>query len=285
MKQIILIGDPVSHSRSPAMQNAAIAHLGLDLHFEAVHTPAADLAGRVAALRETAFLGANVTLPHKQAVMPLLDDIEPEAARIGAVNTIYKRDGRLIGANTDAPALIEDLRAAGYSPDERPAVILGASGAARAAAFALADAGAGSIVVANRSLARAEELLADLLTAITGDDGLMETGAPAPALIAVALDDPDLAEYVGAAGLLINATSLGWHAEETPLANPPVGSGCLVYDMVYRPTRLLHEAAARGAQTCAGGGMLVRQGALAFKRWTGLDAPLDVMRSAFNAAG
>ena len=113
MHRIILIGDPVAHSRSPTMQNAALAHMGLAAHYSAVQTSLAELPARVAALHGPEYLGANVTLPHKAAVLALLDELEPEAARIGAVNTIYKRAGRLIGANTDAPALIDDLQAAG----------------------------------------------------------------------------------------------------------------------------------------------------------------------------
>ncbi len=284
MKQIILIGDPVAHSRSPLMQNAALAHLGFAARYALAHTPAAELAARVASLRDPAYLGANVTLPHKQAVMALLDRVEAEAAQIGAVNTIYKGpDGELVGANTDAPALLADLADAGYAPQGRTAVILGASGAARAAAFALAHAGAGAIVVANRTPERAEELLADLLVAITDDQGLTATGEPPPALVALGLDDPELAEALAACELLVNATAAGWREGETPLPDPPVGPQALVYDMVYKPTRLMAEAAARGAATRHGLGMLVRQGALALTRWTGREAPLAVMEEALRA--
>ncbi len=272
---IILIGDPVAHSRSPAMQNAAFAHLGLDLRYAAVHTPLADLSARVAALRAPDYLGANVTLPHKQAVIPLLDALEPEAARIGAVNTIYKdARGALVGANTDAPGLIADLRDGGIDLAGRSALLLGASGAARAAAFALAGGGLARLTIANRSLARAVDLAADLRTHPTTSQ---------PTIQAIALDDPDLPAIIAAADLLINATSLGWQADETPLPNPPVAPHALVYDMVYRETRLLREAAARGARTRNGAGMLVRQGALALTRWTGHAAPIEIMWAAFRA--
>ncbi|NTV64296.1 MAG: shikimate dehydrogenase [Oscillochloris sp.] len=273
--QLILIGDPVAHSRSPAMQNAALADLGLaQIAYAAAHTPLADLPARVAALRGPVYLGANVTLPHKQAVLPLLDDLEPEAARIGAVNTIYKgAQGRLIGANTDAPGLLGDLAEVGLQLAGRSAILLGASGAARAAAFALAGAGLARLTIANRSLDRAEQLAAAL------------TATPGSAIQAIALADPALAAQITSADLLINATSLGWHADETPLPDPPVGPHTFVYDMVYRQTRLLREAAARGAATRDGAGMLVHQGALAFTRWTGRPAPLAVMWAAFRAAG
>jgi shikimate dehydrogenase len=277
MQKIILIGDPVAHSRSPAMQNAALAALAVDAHYEAVQTSLGELSARVAALRSSAYLGANVTLPHKTAVVPLLDELEPGAARIGAVNTIYKRDGRLIGANTDAPALIADLLAAGCDPAGRLVIVLGASGAARAAAFALAGAGVSQLVIANRTPERAEELLADLLVGIINEDGLTSEGLLPPTLVAIGLDDPELPAYLADCALLINATALGWHGDETPLPDPLVGEGCLVYDMVYRTTRLLREAAARGARISDGHGMLARQGALALERWLQCPAPLDVM--------
>jgi shikimate dehydrogenase len=294
-----LIGDPVDHSRSPAMHNAAFAHLGLDARYELWSTPAAALAERITSLRDSAVLGANVTLPHKTAVIPFLDALEDEALQIGAVNTIYKHtqqsahhashrqtsfpdlpENALIGANTDAPALLEDLReAGGFEPEGQPVVLLGASGAARAAAYALVNAGVAQLVVANRTLERAEELLADVLIATTDELGFHIRGGPPARLIALALDDPDLKSYIAESRLLINATSLGWHAGETPLSDPPLGPGMLVYDMVYQPTWLLHEATARGARTLDGLGMLVRQGALAFSRWTGCVAPIDVMRA------
>ncbi len=286
---LVLIGDPVAHSRSPALHNAAFAQLGLDLRYEVWPTPAVDLAARIAELRTAPLLGANITLPHKTAVIPLLDALEDEAARIGAVNTIYKRaDGALVGANTDAPALLEDLQVAGhFDPAGKAAVLLGASGAARAAAYALLTAGIAQLVVVNRTLERAEELLADVLEGDWGNWGLGDGAAPLqelPRLVALETGDPDLADYLATSMLLINATSLGWHADETPLPDPPVGPGVLVYDMVYRPTRLLREAAVRGAQTLDGSGMLLRQAALAFTRWTGQAAPLEVMQRAFHAA-
>ncbi len=265
--EIILIGDPVAHSRSPAMHNAALAALGVVARYRAVQTPAAELPERIAMLRQPQFLGANVTLPHKQAVMPLLDEIDPVAAQIGAVNTIVRQpDGRLLGTNTDAPGLLADLRATGWSPAGQAVVILGASGAARAAAFALADAGVDSITIVNRSLMRAVDLAASVAA-----------NRPALRARALALTDPAVNEAVIACGLLINATALGWNADETPLPDPPVGSQCLVYDMVYRETALLRAAAARGARARDGRGMLVEQGALAFERWTGLPAPRAVM--------
>ena len=276
-KIVALLGDPVAHSRSPAMQNAAFAALGIDARYELWHTPAAALAERIAALRGEGVLGANVTLPHKAAVIPLLDALEPEAARIGAVNTIYKRpDGALVGANTDAPALIAALRdEAGYAARGQPALVLGASGAARAAAFALLDAGVSQLTLVNRTLANAELLLADVL----------EHYDDAPPLLALAPDDLALPNALADAALIINATSLGWHGDATPLDAALIPPGALVYDMVYRPTRLLHDAQARGARALGGLGMLARQGALAFERWTDKAAPLEVMEAALRDEG
>ncbi len=277
IQRIGLIGDPVAHSRSPAMQNAALMHLGIPARYELWPTPADALPARITMLRASEYLGANVTLPHKTAVLPLLDDLEPATARIGAVNTIYKRaDGALVGTNTDAPALLTSLREDGqFEPGGQRVVLLGASGAARAAAYALVTAHVERLVVVNRTLERAEKLLADMMLAQLD---------PLPHLIALALDDPDVPAYIADSTLLINATAVGWQAEEMPLSTLVVAPGMLVYDMVYRPTRLLREAAVQGARTLDGLGMLLHQGALAFTYWTGQPAPLTVMRSALLSA-
>ncbi|MCU0493693.1 MAG: shikimate dehydrogenase [Chloroflexaceae bacterium] len=276
-----IIGDPVEHSRSPAMHNAGFAHLGLAMRYEHWPTPAASLAERIASLRRPEMLGGNVTLPHKAAVIPLLDEIEDEARRIGAVNTIFKRaDGALVGTNTDAPGFLADLRANGVDPAGCHVVVLGASGAARAAAYALVQGGASQLVIANRTLARAEELLADVLE---GDWGGWGWDGEPPRFAALSLADESLLAEVAACDLLVNTTSLGWHGDETPLPNPPVRQQTLVYDMVYRPTRLLRDSAARGARTLDGMGMLLHQGLLAFTRWTGQPAPAEVMLAALKA--
>jgi shikimate dehydrogenase len=283
-----IIGDPVAHSRSPQIHNAAFQHIGMAARYEHWPTPAAELPARIAGLRRPEMLGANVTLPHKQAVIPLLDELEAEATRIGAVNTIYRRaDGALVGANTDAPGLAESLREdADFDAKGRRALLLGASGAARAAVYALLGAGVAELVVANRTLARAEDLLADVF----GDDDDQPaplrppgiTDDDLPSLLALSLDDPELAALLPQVDLLINATSLGWHGDETPLPDLPLRPEALVYDMVYRPSRLLRDAAAHGARSCDGMGMLLRQGVLSFYRWTGRRVPLEVMRAALG---
>jgi shikimate dehydrogenase len=269
-----LIGDPVTHSRSPMLHNAAFAKLGINAQYQLWPTTAAELAARIESLRAPHILGANVTLPHKIAVLSLLDRLDPAVELIGAANTIIREpDGSLTGANTDAPAFLQSLREeAGYDPAGQTVVILGASGAARAAAMALAGAGVGRLIVANRTLDRAEALLGDLLAVADAD----------PLLYALAPDDADLAELLAEASLIVNATSIGWHGDQSPLPAELIPPAALVFDMVYRPTQLLRDAAARGARTLDGAGMLARQAALAFERWTGQDAPLDVMRAALQ---
>jgi len=269
-----VIGDPVAHSRSPAIHNAAFAHLGLPARYELWPTPGADLAARVASLRAEHILGANVTLPHKVAVLELLDRLDPEVSAIGAANTIIREaDGTLTGANTDAPAFLDSLRQdGGYEPSGQTAVILGASGAARASAVALVSAGIARLFVVNRTLEKAETLLGDVLAAANAD----------PLLLALTPDDAGLPDALASAGLLVNATSLGWHGDEMPLPAELLPPSALVFDLVYRPTPLLQAAAERGARTLDGSGMLVRQAALAFERWTGQSAPLDVMLAAMK---
>lgn len=271
-----VIGDPVDHSFSPFLHNAAFAHLGIDAHYERWRTSSAELPARIASLRAPHILGANVTLPHKIAVVPLLDHLDLQAEQIGAVNTIVPLpDGQLKGYNTDAPATIATLHEdAGFDPSGKRVVLLGASGAARAAAFALIAVRVTALTVVNRTLERAEELLADVLAASDDD----------PYLRALTPDDPDIAEAVGAADVIINATSLGWRPDETPLPGHLIPPNALVFDMVYRSTRLLREATQAGAATLDGRGMLVRQAALSFERWTGISAPLDVMFAAFDRA-
>lgn len=267
-----LIGNPVAHSRSPRIHNAAFEHLGIDARYQLWHTTAEELPGRVAALRQPGVLGANVTLPHKMAVVPLLDRLDRQAELVGAVNTIVREaDGTLTGANTDVEAFGAALREdAGFDLHGQRVVLLGASGAARAAVAAMLDARVDSLVVVNRTPERAEALLGDALEAAAYD----------PRLLALAPDDPELAEELSGAALIVNATSLGWHTGETPLDKALIPPGALVYDMVYRPTRLLSEAAERGARPFDGLTMLVRQAALAFERWTGKQPPLDVMMAA-----
>jgi shikimate dehydrogenase len=270
-----LIGDPIGRSLSPAMHNAAFAHHGLAERYELWPTTAAELSDRVLALRAASVRGANVTIPHKSAVLPLLDAIDPIAEAVGAVNTIVRRgDGQLWGSNTDVAGFLRALALTGFTPRESAVVVLGAGGAARAVCYGLLASGIGSLTVINRTPDRAEALLADLLATTAGD----------PHLLALGADEPLVAQAIADADLLVNATSAGSDGTSLPLAPEHVPAHALVVDLIYRPTPLLRLAAERGAQTQDGLEMLVQQGALAFEAWTGLDAPLEIMRTAARRA-
>ena len=266
-----VIGDPVAHSLSPALHQPALDQLGLPVTYERWHTPAAAVPSRIESLRQPNMLGASVTVPHKIVVMGLVDDISPTARRAGAVNTIVNRGGVLFGDNTDihgfSVSVSETL--AGRVPPL--AIVLGAGGAARAVVLALEAAGIHEIVVANRDLARASRLARDL--------------APAP--VRPARLDDELLLLLPRSGLLINATSLGWHAGETPIALHHLSrlpAGAVVADLTYRDTDLLLAARERGCRTVDGLLMLVHQGARAFELWTGYPAPVQTMVAAARAA-
>jgi shikimate dehydrogenase len=222
--------------------------------------------------------GANVTVPHKEAALAYLDDASEEARAIGAVNTLHVEGERLTGYNTDGVGLLDALRLdAGMQVEGARAVVIGAGGASRAAAFALAGAGAASVVVANRNWDRAAALAADVRRAF-----------PKRAVDAVPLDGAAVG-WLREATLLVQATTVGSGAErgQTPVAPEALHRGLLVMDMVYEPreTVLLREARARGCRTLEGRSMLVYQGARAFELWTGRPAPTDVMRRAVGLSG
>ncbi|MSQ61591.1 MAG: shikimate dehydrogenase [Dehalococcoidia bacterium] len=272
-----IIGKPVGHSISPAFQNAAFRALGIDARYETWETEPEGLAAMVATLREADVLGANVTVPYKEAVLPLLDRLSEDAALVGAVNTIVRAgDGALVGHNTDIAgfqrALAEELAAA---PVGRVAVI-GAGGAARAVVLALARLGAWEIAVANRTIERAITLCDDL--AETAGVPLM----PLPLTGAV--------RAVRAARIIVNTTSVGMAGGEgdgrSPIPAMTFHAGQLVCDVVANPleTPLMRDAAAAGARTLGGRRMLVYQGGAAFTLWTGQEAPLDVMLEAARGA-
>lgn len=280
-----LIGHPVAHSRSPAMQQAAFDAVGIAVRYELWDTPAADLAARVAALRQPHVLGANVTIPHKLAVLPLLDEQVPEARRIaGAVNTIVRAETgagvRLIGHNTDVAGLTATLRDAGIQLAGRRVVLLGAGGAAQTMAGLAAHAGAAALVVAARRVAAAERLIAD----ITARQARRPPGAHALDLA----DTAALREALRRCDLLLNATSAGMgDPAAAPVPLDLVGElprEAFVLDIVYTPpeTALLRAARAAGLAAANGLPMLLYQGAAAFELWTGRPAPLAVMRAALD---
>ena len=273
-----IFGYPIAHSISPSMHQAALDHAGIDATYDAWETPSDALALGVAKLRGDDYLGANVTVPHKQAVMEHLDEIDGLAAKIGAVNTIAKDGVRLLGSNTDAAGFIASLRdEAGLSPSGLDTVLIGAGGAARAAAYALAMEGAASLTIANRTLERARSLA----------DEVGQLGLEARA---VALDDADLRDRCLGAQLIVNSTSMGMlHGPAeglSPIPSEAIRPGAAVYDMVYNPaeTPLLEIARCGGAKVAGGLLMLVYQGAASFRQWTGRRASTTVMLEAAQRA-
>lgn len=259
-----LFADPAAHSLSPQMHRAAFAHAGIDGEYTARRVGAAGLPEAVAGLRQPGVLGANLSLPHKESVPALLDDLTPAARAIGAVNTVIHSGGRLRGDNTDAPGLLAALADAD-APTGGLSVVLGAGGAARAAVYALRQAGH-DVLVVNRTHARAQALAAEL-----GGRAAWPETAPWSAVT-----------------LLVNASSAGLDAPgDSPLPTfPRLDRRALVYDMVYRPaeTRLLRDARAAGLRAENGLGMLAHQARLAFTAWTGADVPVTVFLEALKAA-
>lgn len=276
-KVLGVFGYPVEHSLSPAMHNAAIAALGLHFVYIPFSVLPDNIGPAIRSLITLGIVGVNLTIPHKERVLPYLDEIAPEAQAIGAVNTVHNDGGRLVGHNTDGEGFARPLEARGFVLRGRRAVVLGAGGAARSVVFRLAREGA-QVVLANRTLERAARLAEDV-HAVVGR----------AAVEWLALDDTaGLKESLAGAELLVNTTSVGMspQAEAMPPIPPDaLHPGLLVYELIYNPveTRLLAAARAAGAQTLNGVQMLVYQGAAAFQIWTGLQPPVDVMEQAVRS--
>lgn len=266
-----LIGDPVEHSMSPVMHNAAFRELGLDFLYLPFRVKKEEVGKAIDGMRALNFRGLNVTIPHKVAVIPLLNELDPLAEKIGAVNTIINNDGKLTGYNTDAGGFIRALLAKGIEPDGKSVAVIGAGGAARAITFILADKKA-RLVIFNRI----EELewAKDLAGRITQTFGQK--------VEALELNRENLARVLNKADILVNATSVGMspNTGDSPVEADLLRPGLAVYDIVYNPTktRLLREAEAVNAKTIGGLDMLVWQGALAFEMWTGQKAPVELMK-------
>jgi shikimate dehydrogenase len=278
VKQVGLIGYPVAHSRSPQMHNAAFRELDFDAEYALWETPPGTLARRVASLRAPDMLGANVTIPYKEDVVPLLDECNTLAARIGAVNTIVNRDGKLVGYNTDAPGLVRALAECPGSPfdaRDKAIVILGTGGAARAAVVAMIDAGARSVTILGRDQARIDALLHH------AGSSAMNTSVHGSLFHSAGAN-----ESLRMADLVINSTSVGLKRNNDPLLIDVslLRAGALVMDMVFNAglTPLLQEARTHGCFVMDGLAMLLYQGTLAFELWTGKDAPVEVMRKALG---
>ena len=266
-----VIGDPIEHTVSPAMHNAAFEKMGLDYWYVPFRVKKEDLGRAIEGMRALNIRGLNVTIPHKVAVIPFLDRLDPLTEKIGAVNTIVNDKGNLMGYNTDATGFLQALLERGIEPKGKNVVILGAGGASRGISFILAERG-GHLVIFNRLLELdwAEEL-AGRLSETFGEE-----------VEALELVEENLARALDKTDILVNATSVGMspNIDETPVPSTLLKPGLIVFDVVYNPikTRLLREAEQIGAQTISGLEMLVWQGASAFEKWTGVKAPVKLMR-------
>ena len=275
MKRLAVLGSPVAHSRSPAMQTAALEALGLaaEWSYEAIEMPPADFAELTLALPAEGFVGANVTIPHKEAALAIAGDASAAANEIGAANTLTFEGDSVRADNTDAPGLLAALPG---SPTGKRALVLGAGGSARAVAWALAGQGA-SVDVWNRTAERAEALVGSL-SGFVADRGKL-----------AAIDAR--AALAGGHALIVNCTAVGMPGggedpfAELPLERGSLGSETTVVDLVYAggETSLLAAAKSAGAVTVDGLEVLVRQGAESLRIWTGMEPPLEVMRIAARA--
>ena len=252
-------------------------HLGIDATYEKWEVTPEGVGDFVNGLRVPGSLGINITVPHKQAVIPFLDEVDEWATTAGAVNTIVTHDGRLSGHNTDGPGFLQALLVeTGYDPKGTRALILGAGGAARGIVLALVRGGVDSLVIANRTLVRAETL-----AQLSSDNGVSSE--------AVSLGTDAVTEAATSANLIVNCTTMGMtrgpDEHGSPLLAAQIPAAAIVNDVVYTPllTPILKEAAAAGATALGGLHMLVYQGVLSFQMWTGQDAPVDVMLDAATA--
>jgi shikimate dehydrogenase len=272
-----IFGHPIGHSRSPAIHNRAFAALGIDAVYVPFAVAPAQLTAAVAGIRALGLCGLNITLPHKSAIMDLLDHVEPDARAIGAVNTVFRDGEKLCGTNTDAPGLARALIESDVSLRGARVTVLGAGGAARACVVGLARAGVTHLTLAARRVAEAEHVCAQL------------TQVAAPANLAVCAWEPNaLRAAFATTNVLVQATSAtldGGPAADALAASLPLSAlpdDAVIVDLVYRPleTSVLRRGRENGTRTVDGLGMLLHQAALAFELWTGRSAPLEVMRGA-----
>ncbi len=268
-----VIGDPVEHSRSPQMHNAAFAKAGLDYVYVPFHVRPDDLADAIAGFKAINVVGINVTLPHKQAVIPFLTSISREAELIGAVNTLSFNEGGIHGDNTDAPGVLRALEESGNMsvPVDEGVIVLGAGGAARAVVVALALAGVASITIANRTVGKAISLAEEMgqKTDVT--------------MHGIGLTDTRLPDAVHQSALLVNTATTSMDVNHPLLISADwLQPNTIVYDIVYTPpvTPLMQAAAEQGCQILGGIGMLVHQGAIAFEKWTSVTPCTETMHQA-----
>lgn len=266
-----IIGHPVEHSLSPLMQNAVIEALGIDYVYVPFAVEPESLPAALRGLRALGIRGFNVTIPHKSAIIPLLDKISPEAELCGAVNTVCRENGLLIGYNTDGTGLLKSLREdLGFEPSGSAVLLLGAGGAARGALASLCGAGVSRIVIANRTRERGELLMESFRDRF-----------PGVALQLSTLDKEQLEGHLQTCDLMVNTTSVGMNRTSFEgLDLSAIASHAMVYDMVYSPpeTPLLAAAKNNGIACANGLGMLAAQGEAAFTIWTGMQPPFGLMK-------
>ena len=275
-KIVGVIGAPVEHSRSPQMHNAAFKELRLNYVYVAFHVKKEDVQEAISGFKAINVAGINVTIPHKQSVIPLIDSLSKEAEIIGAVNTLVFSEGKIEGHNTDARGFIQAMKEEGADvPKGESVVILGAGGATRAVAVSLALEGVKKITIANRTEEKAVKLAGDISE---------KTGV---AMEGIGLSDAKLPQAIKEGVLLVNTASSSMDVAYPLLIDPNwLHEDLVVYDIIYTPpvTRLMKAAEARGLKTIGGMGMLVHQGAIAFQLWTKQFPPVDTMRRALMEA-
>jgi shikimate dehydrogenase len=279
-----VVGNPVAHSLSPAMQNAALEASGVDVRYGLFEIAPNELEEALELFSEHNFVGVNLTAPHKLAALPLVNELEDRARQVGAINTIVFRDRTSFGANTDAPGFVHAIRDA-FSVDLRDlrVMILGAGGGAgRALSWQCAWEQCERLVLVNRSFDRAQELMQQLAGYFSGP----RVFGPAARLEAIPWKEGELRREVDRIDLVVNATSLGMkQSDPLPLSRSLLAPHLMIYDLIYRatPTPLLTAAAEAGARGADGRTMLLHQGALSFELWFDRPAPLAVMRHALES--
>lgn len=273
-QRVALLGRPLKRRHSQVMHDAAFDAAGIDARYVLAEIEPEAIEDAVREARGEGWLGLGVTAPYKQVVASLVDEVEPDALAIGAVNNVVRTDdGRLIGFNTDAPGFRAGAELAmGRSLEGADVVVMGAGGAAHAVVYACLDAGAISVVVANRSVDRAAALVERFASVGLGS------------LTALAADDPSLPDALAAADVAVNATTVGMIDPGATIPVEALGPNATVFDLVYVPaeTPLVAAARARGLRAANGSEMLIAQAAIAFERWTGVGGMADVMRAAVS---
>ena len=269
-KVVGVFGYPVKHSASPAMHNAAFRECGLDYIYLAFEVKPEHLRDALLGLPALGICGVNLTIPHKENAIRHMNELSEEAIAAGAVNTVVVESGELRGYNTDIEGFLKSLSEdAGFTPEGKKVVVLGAGGAGRAVLFALAQAKVTELVIANRTIMRAEKLVSDIRQKFPGIK-----------IKAMPLSSNSIGEEISSCGLLVNATPLGMKTEVPISDTECLHERLTVYDLIYTPlsTPLLDEAEKRGAKTVNGLSMLVYQGAASFKLWTRKEPPISVMK-------